>query len=395
MDKRESWIEPILAGLRAKGLERSLNAYPRAAGRLVVEGRRLLNLSSNDYLGLASDPRVLSAAADYAASYGAGSGGSRLMTGTLECHLELEKRLSEYKQVRSVLLFSSGYLANLGAVCASVGRDDVVFADRLSHASLVDAVKLSRARLVRFRHNDAGHLEELLCRERIKRKPHVRFMVVTESVFSMDGDTSPLAKLCQIAERHDALFLVDEAHATGVLGPDGRGLVNELGLEEKVSLSVSTLSKAFGSSGGFVASSEQFRRLLINRARSFTYNTAIAPPCVGAALRSLSIIEEAGDLGQRVLGLAREFRQALSEAGFTLVEGQSAIVPVLVGESEDAVRFSLALRSAGIIGLAVREPTVPRGTARIRFSVSLSHSREDLIEAVSLITEAARSVRIL
>ena len=385
--RNEQWIDAQLAGLRAASLERTLRVVPAPGGRFVHDGRTILNFSSNDYLDLARHPRVIAAAVRAVETHGGGSGASRLMAGTLACHEELEARLAQLKGYPRALVFGSGFLTNAGVIPAVVGRDDAVFADRLVHASIIDAVALSRAKLVRFDHNDAGHLAELLT----KAGTEGRRLVVTESVFSMDGDLAPLAELAQAAEACGALLMVDEAHATGVFGLGGSGLVRAGGLEGAVNLSMGTLSKALGSYGGFVACSETMCQWLVNRARAFIYTTALPPAAVGAAIGALDVLEQEPGRGSELLARAERFRAHLAREGVPTGGSACQIVPVMVGDNAKALAVAARLKASGILALAVRPPTVPVGTARVRFSLTLAHGDDDLAFAAEQVVQAVRA----
>jgi 8-amino-7-oxononanoate synthase len=387
----EDWIAGELDQLRARGLERSLRAFESTGGRVRLGPRTLLNFSSNDYLDLANHPRVKASAQAAIDAYGSGATASRLVSGTLRLHEELETRLASLKGYPSSLVFASGYLANAGAIACLVGEDDLVIADKFAHASILDAVALSGARLARFRHNDPGHLAEVLEREPAKR----RRLVATESVFSMDGDLAPLADLCALAHARDAMVLVDEAHASGVFGPGGSGLVSSLGLQDRVNVSMFTLSKAFGSFGGAVACSARLREWLVNRARSFIYTTALPPASVGAALGALDVLAQQHGLGAELLRRSSQFRERLKAAGLDTLWSESQIVPVKIGDNEKALALSRRLLDADILAVAIRPPTVPQGTARIRFSVTLAHTEEDLAAAAAAIVEAFRAEELL
>ncbi len=382
----ETWIEGVLEARRRDGLERTLTTLVGTGPHLSVDGRPLLNVSNNDYLGLARHPHVVATARSWLERLGAGATASRLVTGSLTCHAELEERLARVKGYPAALVFGSGYAANLGLVPAVAGRGDHVFIDRLAHASLVDAAVLSRAAIRRFRHNDAGHLDALLrtCASGGRR------VVLTESVFSMDGDLAPLGDLAEAAGRHDAMLLVDEAHATGVFGPRGSGCVRAAGLEERVSLSMGTLSKGLGSQGGFVACSTAMRDLLINGARSFIYSTALAPSAAGAAIGSLDVLDREPDLGERLLERAATVRERLRDEGLDTGSSGSQIIPVIVGDTQRALRVMRRLRDTGILAVAIRPPTVPAGTARIRLSITLNHSDADLALLTDAVIEAVR-----
>ena len=382
----ETWIGEALEARRREGLERSLTVLTEAGPTVACGGRRLLNASSNDYLGLARHPHVVASARRCLEQYGAGATASRLVCGTLACHDALEQRLARMKGYPAALAFGSGHTANTSLIPALVGRNDHVFLDRLAHASLVDGAILSRAGLHRFRHNDPGHLAALLaaCAARGRR------LIVTESVFSMDGDLAPLADLADLAGRHDAMVLVDEAHATGVFGPGGSGCVRAARLEGTISVSMGTLSKALGSQGGFAACSAEMRSLLINEGRGFIYSTALAPAAAGAALGALDVLDEHPDLGCRLLAHAAVLRGRLQEAGLDTGNSASQIVPVLVGDARRAVRVAERLREAGVLAVAIRPPTVPEGASRLRLSVSLGHDEADLARLAGEVIDAVR-----
>jgi 8-amino-7-oxononanoate synthase len=387
----EGWISKRLSELSKHHLDRHLYTYPEAGGKIRMEGRTYLNFSSNDYLNLARHPAVVAKAAEALRVAGCGATASRLVTGTLTWHDELEQRLARYKGYPCALLFGSGFLANVGTIPALIGRNDHVFTDKLVHASIVDAIMLSRAGLYRFRHNDVEQLEQFLK----KSKTSGRRLIVTESLFSMDGDLSPLQDIADVAKRHGAMVMVDEAHATGVFGPNGSGLVRGLGLEPLINIALGTLSKAFGAYGGFVACSTSMRAFLINHARAFIYSTALPPPVVGAAMGALQVIERGPDLGAQLLNNAAGFRNRLKDAGLDTLNSASQIVPIMVGENGKAVAISRKLRDQGIIGVAIRPPSVPQGTARIRLSVTLAHTREDLEHAARVIIATAQGQGLL
>jgi len=391
MRETEQWIVRELATLRDAGLERRLWPYSEVGATVRVDGRPLVNLSSNDYLGLARHSRVCAAAGEAVARFGAGATASRLVVGTLTCHEELEGRLAEFKGYPASLVFGSGYAANVGLVGALVGRGDHVIIDRLAHASLVDAAVLSRARVHRFHHNEADHARQLFraCPAGGRR------LLVTESVFSMDGDLAPVAELAVVAEQEGAMMLVDEAHATGVFGPGGAGLVRQAGAGDRVNLSMGTLSKALGGFGGFVACSELMREALIHKARSFIYSTALPPAMVGAALGALTVLGENPRWGEELLVRATGFRERLRALGLDTGASQSQIIPVMVGDNARAIRLHARLLNAGILAVAIRPPTVPRGTARLRFSVSLLHSPEVLGQVADVVARLAREEGII
>lgn len=387
MSDVESWIEKDLAVRRAGGLERRPLVFDAAGAHAVCAGVKVLNFASNDYLGLAADPRVVNGAIAALREWGAGATSSRLVAGTLKCHEELERRLAAFKGYEAGLLFGSGYSANAGIVTAVAGRGEHVFIDRLAHASLLDAVVLSRATLHRFRHNDTGHLRELLERH----GNGGRRLIVTESVFSMDGDLAPLERMAALAGEYGAMMLVDEAHATGVQGPGGAGWVAACGVQGRVNLVMSTLSKALGGYGGCVCCSAPMRSWLVNQARSFIYSTAMPPAMAGAAAAALDVLAEHPDMGAQVLAKAERLRGLLRAGGLDTGLSASQIVPVMVGDNHRAVRMQQGLMEEGILVVAIRPPTVPAGTARLRFSVTALHTEHDLVLAAGVCIRVARA----
>ena len=368
--------------LRGQHLERSIRTFSSA---------EQLNFSTNDYLDLSKHAEVVAAAGSALREYGTGARASRLVAGSLPIHDEMEQRLAEHKGYPAALLFGSGYLANVGIVPALVGRDDHLFVDRLAHASILDASVLSRAHLHRFQHNDVTHLEELLQ----KQTGGGRRLIVTESVFSMDGDLAPLKDIAQLATQYEAMLLVDEAHATGVFGPGGQGLVAQHNIQSSVDLSMCTLSKALGSYGGAVACSPTMRDWLVNKSRALIYTTAPPPAAIGAALGALAVIERQPDLGQKLLRRSEHFRKRLAQAGLDMLQSQSQIIPVLVGGNEKALALSERLRAAGMLAIAIRPPTVPKGEARLRLSITLAHSEAHLEKAADILIDAAKAERLL
>ncbi len=384
---REDWIQPILDEARSNGLERTACAYPEAGGKIKIDGKDVLNFSSNDYLDLAHHRHVMDCSREALDKYGIGSTASRLVTGTLPIHEELEARLAKEKGYPAALVFGSGYMTNAGTIPVLAGRDDTIFADKLVHASMIDACKLSGAKLVRFAHNDIRALEKRL--EPFPAGGNKR-LIITESVFSMDGDIAPLADIAALAEKHGAMLMVDEAHASGTFGPNGAGLIREHGLEDSVTVSMGTLSKAFAGYGGFVACSENLRRLLIHSARAFIYTTAPPPAVIGAALGIMDVLEASPRLGNILQANADYFRSLLHAGGLDTLQSQSQIIPIVIGDNDQAVAISQKLRDQGILAAAIRPPTVPAGTARLRLSITLAHHVDDLERAAQQIIEAVK-----
>jgi 8-amino-7-oxononanoate synthase len=379
-----------LADLEARSLRRRLQVVEEAlpGGKVRVAGQVLLNLSSNDYLGLSQDSRIIRAAQAAAANWGAGAGASRLVVGHLALHEAVEAKLADFKGTEAAVIFPTGYMANVGTIAALVGPGDVVCGDRLNHASIYDGIKLSGAALKRFPHRDLNRLEQLLREAGSAR----RRLIITDSVFSVDGDLAPLKDLVALKGRYGAWLMIDEAHATGVLGAKGAGLAEALGVTRDVDIHMGTFSKALGSQGGYVAGDRRLVDYLHNRARSFIYSTAMAPPVLGAIDQALEIVMAEPE---RRLYLSREsedFRQALLAAGLDLLGSETQIIPVLVGANDGALEFAARLKEGGLMAVALRPPTVPPGRARVRFSLTAAHSPEDLRRARQTIVATARAL---
>ncbi|MDZ4402745.1 8-amino-7-oxononanoate synthase [Prosthecobacter sp.] len=371
-ERTEPWnITTQLDELRAQRLWRELTPLDEVAGVVVrAGGREWVNFSSNDYLGLAGSPEMRTALAEGVAKYGGGAGASRLVCGTHRVHRDLEEALADFKGTEAALTFSSGFAVALGTIPALVGPGDTIILDKLCHASLVDAARLSGAAIRVFPHN---HLEKL---ERLLKTAKGRVLVLTESIFSMDGDAAPLREIVELKEKYGAWLLVDEAHAVGVLGPQGRGLAAELGVDQRVDLHLGTLSKAFGLSGGYLAASRQVIDLLVNRARSFIYSTAPPFHLAHALCAILNFIRsEQGDaLRKTVRGNAQSTKNLLSTIGLGPPTAPSTILPVILGDEGLAMRASQQLREAGFLIPCIRYPTVARGSARLRITVNAPHS---------------------
>jgi 8-amino-7-oxononanoate synthase len=380
-----SEVAERLAELRRSGLYRRLRLIEGSQGpRVLLDGADVLLLCSNNYLGLADHPTVRAAAAEAAERYGASAGASRLISGSMSVHRLLEDRLAAFKGSEAALLFGSGYLANVGVVSTFAGRGDVVFSDELNHASIIDGCRLSRAETFIYRHRDTEHLAWGL-REAGERAR----LIVTDGVFSMDGDVAPLAELVELARRHRCLLAVDEAHGTGALGPGGRGSVAAAGLSGEVDVIIGTLGKALGSYGAYVCGSRQLIELLINLARPFIYSTAPPPPSVGAALAALGLLSERPGLVEQLRRNAATLRQALSAHGLATGGSRTQIVPVPVGDPRRAMALCERTLEAGVFAQAIRPPTVPPGSSRLRLTVMASHRAEELGYAAAAIATAA------
>jgi 8-amino-7-oxononanoate synthase len=383
-----SEIEERLAELERLGLSRRLRLVSGPQGPTVLlEGKPVLLLCSNNYLGLADHPRVREAAAEAAMRWGVGAGASRLVSGTMTIHRRLEERLAEFEGSEACLLFGSGYLANIGVIGALAGKGDAIFSDELNHASIVDGCRLSRAEVVVYRHRDVEHLEWSLARHGRRRS-----LIVTDSVFSMDGDVAPLAELAAVAGDAAARLMVDEAHATGSLGPDGRGAVAEAGLEGEIDVVIGTLGKALGSYGAYACASAEMVRYLLNTARSLIFSTAPPPPAVAGALAALELLRERPHRVERLHSNARVLRRALAAEGFPVADSEMQIVPLIVGEEHAAMRLCQEAIEQGVFAQAIRPPTVPGGTSRLRLTVMASHTHSELELAAGVLGDAARRI---
>ncbi|MCP3772961.1 8-amino-7-oxononanoate synthase [Paenibacillus sp. MZ04-78.2] len=388
------WIEAELQKLEDQSLNRSLHTSARVPGRqgyVLREQKTMLDLSSNDYLGLACHPAIAAAMNRALLAEGAGSGASRLITGNLPPYGRLEEALAAWQQSEAALVLANGYMANLGVIQALAGRGDVVFSDRLNHASIVDGIGLSRADHVRYRHNDMEQLRRLLYKHRDAR----RKLIVTDAVFSMDGDQALLAELVALKREYGAILMVDEAHSGGVYGARGEGLCHALGLQNGIDVHVGTFSKAFGVYGAYVSGSRTLIRWLVNKARPVIYSTALPPSVIAGIAEALHLVQTERWRRERLAASSRQFRSLLRKAGLQVGPGDSPIVPVIVGDNATALRLSSALEAEGIAAVAVRPPTVPDGTARIRFSLSAAHTPDDLADAARRVEQVAHRLGVL
>lgn len=386
-------LEQHLSALEDQGLYRRMRLISGPQGaRVLLDGKPVLVMCSNNYLGLADHPRVREAAADAARRWGVGSSGSRLISGNMTVHRRLESQLAEFKGTEAALLFGSGYMANSGIIPALSQAGEVIFSDELNHASIVDGCRLSRAETFIYDHGDLEHLAWGLRQARGRAS-----LIVTDSVFSMDGDIAPLEGIVELANGHDVRVMVDEAHGTGTVGPDGRGVVAALGLTSEVDVIVGTLSKALGAYGAFAACDTQMARFLVNSARSFIYSTAPAPPVVAAAAEALEILVEQPRRVTRLRQNAEFFRRELARRGFEVAENtgdRSAphIVPLVIGSPERAMKMSAEALERGVFAQAIRPPTVPDGMSRIRCAVMASHKPDELTAAAKVLQKAAIAV---
>ena len=388
----DSRLEQTLRRLDERHERRRVRVVECSEGPLVsIEGRHVILLASNDYLGLSRHPLLKQAAIDATERYGVGSGASRLISGTLPPHVELERALAEFKETEAALVFGSGYLANIGLIPALARSGDTILADRLCHASLIDGCRLSGAAVRVFRHNDMGQLQTLLS----KRSARTRTLIVTEGIFSMDGDAAPLPELARLAERYEAGLLVDDAHGTGVMGQQGRGTMEHFGLGGRIPFHMGTLGKAFGCSGAYVVGSADLIEYLLNAARSFIYSTAPPPSTAAAARAALAVARSEPQRLARLWRNRAYFIEGLAKLGYRIPDSVSPIIPIHVGDASLAMSLSARLFDLGVFAPAIRPPTVPRHTSRIRTTVTSGHTPEQLDTALAAFAEAGRQLGLL
>jgi 8-amino-7-oxononanoate synthase len=383
-----AWMDEDLEERRRRGLYRVRRHLKSGQGaRVRLRGRELINFSSNDYLALAGDARLARAAAAAARRYGCGAGASPLVSGYSPPLRSLERELADWEGTEAALVLSSGYAANLALINSLAGQPDTVFSDALNHASLIDGCRLSRAAVHVYRHNDLDHLTDLLRKEGRNAR---RRLIVSDTVFSMDGDLAPLAGLVELAERFDCLLLIDEAHATGVLGEHGRGVTDLLALDacppERI-IKMGTLSKALGAQGGFVCGPRRLMAWLVNHARPYIFSTALSPPVAAAARRAVAIVRQEPERRQHVLALAERLRRELRALGVRVGDSRCQIVPLIVGEARRAVAVSRRLEERGLLVPAIRPPSVPEASARLRLSVTAGHTVNDVMQLVQALRE--------
>jgi 8-amino-7-oxononanoate synthase len=375
-----------LKALEEQGLLRRIRWIESAAnegGRIRTGGREVLNFASNDYLGLSCRREIIGAAAEALSKYGMSMASSRLLSGSHELHQRLEKRIAVFKGAEAALVFTSGYAANVGIIPALVKRGDGVFSDKLNHASIIDGLRLSGASLFFYRHKDMDHLETLL-----KNDVRGNKLIVTDTVFSMDGDIAPLSAICGLADRYGAMVLVDDAHGTGVLGNNGRGALEYLGLEQRKDILVmGTMSKALGCIGGFIAGSQELILYMVNKARSFIYTTAMPPFVAAACIKAVDIVETEPDLRHKLTACSTALRDGLKKRGFNTLDSETPIIPLVTGKIDKALELSAWLENKGIFAPAIRPPTVPPGLSRLRFSVTAAHSMDDITQLLAVTDE--------
>jgi len=393
MTDRLDWIQKELEGLKEAGLFNRIRTLSSPQGAwLVVDGKRVQNFCSNNYLGMANHPRLVAAAKKAAEEYGVGPGAVRSIAGTMDLHLELERRLAAFKGVEAAITFQSGFSANLAAIAALVTKDDVIFSDELNHASIIDGCRLSGAPIIRFAHADPADLERVIAEH---ADTYRRALCITDGVFSMDGDIAPLDKIYEITSKHGIMLMVDDAHGEGVMGKGGRGIVDHFHLHGKVDIEVGTLSKAFGVVGGLVAGKAVIVDWLRQRGRPFLFSSAVTPPDVAATIAAVDLLEESTELVDRLWDNARYFKAEMKRLGFDTGQSVTPITPVMLGEAPLAQQFSRELFEEGVFAMPLGFPTVPRGKARIRVMISAGHTRADLDLALEKFAKVGRKLGVI
>ena len=391
---KTQWIEDELDGLRQAGLFNTIRTLGSPQGAwLTVDGQRVLNFCSNNYLGLANHPRLIESARRAIADFGIGPAAVRSIAGTMGPHLELERRLAAFKGVEAAITFQSGFNANLGTIPALVGKEDVIYYDELNHASIIDGARLSGATIVRYGHAQADDLRRMI--EASKDKGYRRSLVVTDGVFSMDGDVAPLDAIYDVAQRYDYLLMVDDAHGEGVLGRGGRGIVDHFGLHGKVDIEIGTLSKAFGVVGGVAAGKPVIVDWLRQRARPFLFSSAMTVPDVAACLAAVDLLEESDELVRRLWANTELFKGEIRRLGFDTGTSTTPITPIMLGEAPLAQEFSRELFRAGVFAMAIGFPTVPRGKARLRVMISAAHSHDDLEQGLAAFESVGKKLNVI
>jgi len=391
VDKTE-YLSTQLADLKEQGLFNNIRVIDSPMdAHVTIDGKTLINLCANNYLGLANHPRLKEAAKKAIDQYGIGPGAVRTIAGTMSLHEQLEQRLAQFKKAEAVVTLQSGFTANLATVPALVGKEDVIFSDELNHASIIDACRLSRATVMRYKHNDVDDLRRAIA----ETTDYNRRLIITDGVFSMDGDIAPLPQLVEVAQEHNIMLMVDDAHGEGVLGRGGRGIVDHFNLHGQVDIEVGTMSKAFGAVGGIVAGKQEIIDWIKQRGRPFLFSSAMTVPDVAACLEAVDILENSDELVQRLWTNGKFFQTELEKLGFDTGDSATPIVPVMLGEAEVAQAFSKQLFEEGVFAMAIGFPTVPKGKARIRVMNSAVHSTADLEEALSIFETVGKRMNLI
>jgi len=391
--ERLEWIQKEIRNLRESGFYSTIRILESPQGAwLEVNGKKVLNFCSNNYLGLANHPRMTAAAKKAIDAFGVGPAAVRTIAGTMSIHKELEKRIAEFKRTEAAITFQSGFSANLGTIQALVGKDDVIFSDELNHASIIDGCRLSGARIVRYRHCEPAHLEQVI---KENEDTYIKALIITDGVFSMDGDIAPLDRLYEIANANDILLMVDDAHGEGVLGIGGRGIVDHFNLHGKVDIEIGTFSKAFGVIGGVVSGNSIIVDWLRQRGRPFLFSSAMTPPDVAACIEAINILEESTELVDQLWKNAKFFKSEMTRLGFNIGHSETPITPIMLGEAHLAQEFSRTLFENGVFATAIGYPTVPKDCARIRVMISAAHSKEDLIKGLEIFNKTGKSLGVV
>jgi glycine C-acetyltransferase len=387
------WLTQEIDDLKEQGLYNRIRTIGSAQGAwITVDGKNVLNFCSNNYLGLANHPKVVEAAKEATNKYGVGPAAVRSIAGTTDLHVQLEQRLARFKGAEDVITFQSGFTANLGTISALVGKEDVIFSDRLNHASIIDGCRLSGARIVAYEHNDPSALEDAI---KENASSYRRALIITDGVFSMDGDIAPLPALYEVAKKYDILFMVDDAHGEGVLGKGGRGIVDHFGLHGKVDIEVGTMSKAFGVVGGIVAGDKKIIEWLRQRGRPFLFSSAVTAPDAAACLAAVDLLEESTELVDKLWTNAKYFKEEMKKLGFDTGVSETPITPVMLGEAPLAQQFSRELFEEGVFAMSIGFPTVPKGKARIRVMISAAHDNDDLGKGLDAFAKVGKKLGVI
>lgn len=390
---KTDWIQQEIDGLKSQGLYNNIRTIGSPQGAwLVVDGKKVLNFCSNNYLGLANHPTLTAAAKQATDTMGVGPAAVRSIAGTMTLHVELEKRLAQFKGVEATITFQSGFTANLATIPALVGKEDVIFSDRLNHASIIDGCRLSGAKIIAYEHNDVKSLEEQI---QANLKNYRRALIITDGVFSMDGDIAPLPDIYEVAQKYDILLMVDDAHGEGVLGKGGRGIVDHFGLHGKVDVEVGTFSKAFGVVGGVVAGKAVIIEWLRQRGRPFLFSSAMTVPDTAACLAAVDLLEDSTQLVDKLWDNAKYFKAEMKNLGFNTGASETPITPIMLGEAPLAQQFSRELFEAGVFAMAIGYPTVPQGKARIRVMISAAHSQDDLGKGLEAFKNVGKKLGVI
>ena len=389
------WLTQEINSLKEQGLYNRIRTIGSAQGAwITVDGKNVLNFCSNNYLGLANHPKIVEAAKEATNKYGVGPAAVRSIAGTTDLHVQLEQRLAQFKGAEDVITFQSGFNANLGTISALVGKEDVIFSDRLNHASIIDGCRLSGAKIVAYEHNDPSALEDAI-KDTLRVSNYRRALVVTDGVFSMDGDIAPLPDLCEVAKKYDILFMVDDAHGEGVLGKGGRGIVDHFDLHGKVDIEIGTMSKAFGVVGGMVAGDKIIVEWLRQRGRPFLFSSAVTAPDAAACLAAVDLLEESTELVDKLWANAKYFKGEMKKLGFDTGVSETPITPVMLGEAPLAQQFSRELFDEGVFAMSIGFPTVAKGKARIRVMISAAHDNDDLGKGLDAFEKVGKELGVI